>query len=841
MFFAQRQDRPWAGFVVLTLVVMAGFASFPASAERTNLFVEGPWFQATANGAFQLTGNFNSDLDPDLAICDRWGNQVHVWLGNGDGSFSFSATVAVPGQPVSGSVMDINGDGKDDVALCLEAPANAIQLLIGDGNGGLVPWQNFATTAVPNTVAGTDWDGDGDTDLAVAVTRVDDARCVLYENSSGSFIERHNIVMCDRTSTKNLVFADFDLDGDTDVAMACTNGRCVRIVFNDGDWSVHLGDPWYPPTLYALNGIEGGDLDGDGDMDLISCNNNSHGYAVFLNNGDGTFVVQDWIMPGWSMTAVSALGDYDRDCVLDVAITDYDMNYVYILHGVGDGTFEHPPMAAYPMTGAAVPEVADLNRDGIWDLSIGCTDGSVRTLLGSPAEFFVIGPEVTASDEGINMTVGLINGDSHADFIALDRYHSQMQVWLGNGQAGFARSNLLTLVGQPVSAELLQVDADGFMDLAVCLEGPANVVQILCGDGFGNFCPGQRINTMPVPNSVTSGDLDGDGDADLAVGLTRVGDARCMLYENVGGAFVERGNYIMCDRVSTKNVVLADFDNDGDLDIAVACTDGRCVCMLLNQGNWVFQPGQCFYPPTLIALNGIDAGDFDEDGDIDLISCNNNSHGYAVFLNNGDATFTVTDMIVPDWSLPAHGTVMDVDWDCHLDVVVPDYGTNEVYVLHGLGDGTFDVLSISYPIPHAAIGYAADFDEDDVQDVIFACSDGVARMLLGNLNAWMSGVASPDPKDVQVEVSGLTVIPNPGGSQRQFSYALADESPVQLRIVDVSGRLITTVVDAWQEAGDHQMSWDGRDNEGRLVSSGVYFAVLRTGEGVQRRTFRLNR
>jgi hypothetical protein len=833
--------------LVLALVLFIALAPSIARADLQDLFVPGESIHATASGAIQCTGHFNQDLNADLAICDRYAGQLHVWVGNGDGSFTFSTTMGVPGQPVSGSVMDINGDGKDDLVVCLEGPANSIQILIGDGAGGLSIGASIPTMQAPNTVVGTDWDGDGDTDLAVAITRVGDARCILYENNAGTFVERQNLVIGDRTSTHNLVLADYDLDGDTDVAMATTDGNSVRVIFNDGDWNVHVGPPFSPPTLYALGGIEGADLDGDGDTDLVSCNNNSHGYAVFLNNGDGTFAVQDWIISDWSSPAGTAVGDYDRDCKLDLAVSDYGTNKVYILHGNGDGTFVHPPMASYAVNGAGRIERADLNRDGVWDLSIGCVDGYVRTLIGRTADFLVPGPEndISATDAtGVNLVVGRINGDVHQDYVVLDRAKKQLQVWLGDGDTGFSMSNLLTLVGQPVSGTLLHVDGDSAIDLVVCLESPANAVQVLYGDGTGNFCPAQRIDAMPVPNSVATGDLDGDGDADLAVGVTRVDDARCILYENVGGTFVERGNWVEGDRTSGKNLVVADFDGDGDLDVAMATTNGRSVRVLFNDGDWNFHLGPPFSPPSLYALNGIEPGDFDEDGDIDLVSCNNNSHGFAIFLNNGDGTFVVTDQIVEGWASPAFCTVMDVDWDCHLDVVVPDYGTDQVYVLRGMGDGTFEVLSTNYPVADAGIGFAGDFDEDTLQDVVFACGDGVVRMLLGNHDAWPSptiSVGEPGVNLAEIGSDGFGVFPNPGGSHRQMAYALVKDSLVQIRIVDVSGRVITTVQDGMQKAGTHQVAWDGRDDAGRLVSSGAYFAEMRNANGVQRRSFRLVR
>jgi flagellar hook assembly protein FlgD len=69
------------------------------------------------------------------------------------------------------------------------------------------------------------------------------------------------------------------------------------------------------------------------------------------------------------------------------------------------------------------------------------------------------------------------------------------------------------------------------------------------------------------------------------------------------------------------------------------------------------------------------------------------------------------------------------------------------------------------------------------------------------------------------------VAPNPSNPATVVAYDLPEATHVTLRVVDVRGRIVRTLVDGWRPAGAHRARWDGRDDRGRSVASGRYFAV----------------
>lgn len=81
-------------------------------------------------------------------------------------------------------------------------------------------------------------------------------------------------------------------------------------------------------------------------------------------------------------------------------------------------------------------------------------------------------------------------------------------------------------------------------------------------------------------------------------------------------------------------------------------------------------------------------------------------------------------------------------------------------------------------------------------------------------------------------VVGLTTSPNPVRLRAVFTFALARETRVRLRIYDVTGRLTATIQDGQRSAGTHTVAWSPEDVSGSLLTSGTYFAVLDAGEAI---------
>ncbi len=319
--------------------------------------------------------------------------------------------------------------------------------------------------------------------------------------------------------------ADFDGDGDHDLAVASTGSNTVSVLMNRGDGT------FADKVDYALgrgsHPVFGADFDSDGDHDLAVANGSDANVSVFLNNGDGTFADKvDYATGEAPVSLFSA--DFDGNGIHDLVVARVTGSNVSVLLNNGDGTFG-PPIDY--VAGKAPLDVfsADLDGDTDNDLVVANHSGGVSVLLNDGDGTFAPKVEYDALDRPVNVFSADFDGDEDHDIAARHFGSAAVSVWLNNGDGSFAP----------------RVDYDG-----------------------------------PERWGIFSADLDNDGDNDL-VAPDHVNRRVSVLLNNGDGTFgvkleyaVGRGPY---------EVVGADFDGDGDIDLAVTNQDANTVSILLNR------------------------------------------------------------------------------------------------------------------------------------------------------------------------------------------------------------------------------------------------------------------
>ena len=307
------------------------------------------------------------------------------------------------------------------------------------------------------------------------------------------------------------------------------------------------------------------------------------------------------------------------------------------------------------------------------------------------------------------MFPGDLDGDGDIDLAVANEYGSSVSVFLNDYSTGGAFRHLNNPAGRPpdepslanfgptgaypTGGAVVDLDGDGHLDV-VTADYHGNSVTVLLNGGTGLLNKAAVASYRTASGAETSnlavGDLDGDGQPDVVA--TNPQAHSISVFLNQGGGVLSSASDVpvgVGGGSQPYSVAIADFNGDGKNDLAVAEEVSGAIIVRLGNGDGTFQTEVPY------GINGtrdyiIIAADVNKDGIVDLVSANRGSDDVSVLLGRGDGTFrkAIVTSVLPGMG-PYSIAVTDINVDGVPDLVTPNFMTDSVTILLGIGDGHF--------------------------------------------------------------------------------------------------------------------------------------------------------
>ncbi len=796
-----------------------------------------PWFSdisgtglpSVADGAVAW-GDYNSDGRLDALVTGRssagWIARVYT---NGGGGVFTDSSAGLPGLAYSSAAWgDYDNDGDVDILLAGDTGAGYVSRIYRNNGNGTFSNSGISLPGVAFGAADwVDYDRDGRLDVMLTGWTGSAAITRLYLNAGGGVFNLETRSAFLGLWRSSAAWADYDNNGLPDLFISgCADSPCtipVSRMYENGGAGVFTEVALAEVPGLADGSSAWGDYDNDGAMDLLVTGftstlglTNTTGVSAIFHNNAGVLAPVATANLTRLGSSAAAWGDYDNDGLLDIVLTGYTntTRITQVYHNEGAGVFT-------ALTGSGVNAAVNLgavawgdyNSDGRLDiLLVGDTGSGVTTRLyrnnypvpgvppGAPASTAAVltGTTVTLSwlpgptgdtpagglsynlrlgtTPGGNETVsGMSRSDGRSlaahwgnsgqlsttvvtDLAAGTTYYWSVQA-IDNAfvASPFSAQGAFTIEARIVGLQIAN-DSPTWLGTPTTLTATVSAGRNITyewslGDGsvatgavvthtypaVGLYTVGVTATNvvsnayttaqvlvpdfMPITATLPSiseasaawGDYDNDGDLDLLLTGKRGSSYISKVYRNDAGAFTETAGAGLTG-VYRGGAVWGDYDNDGDLDIALAGDTGAGLIARIyrNDGGGAFSPSA--------ALQGIAAaslawGDYDNDSDLDLALGGCTDAGCTqrvtrVYRNDGAGAFTAlvqTFTGVSDSSL-AWG---DYDRDGRLDLLVTGYtgSARSTLFYRNLGDDSFASQG-DLGLPGLRYGSLAWFDMD---------------------------------------------------------------------------------------------------------------------------------
>ena len=585
-----------------------------------------------------------------------------------------------------------------------------------------------------------------------------------------------------------------DVDGDTypDIVLGAGD---MHAWHSDGQ---ELLDGDNVPLTWGVFATEGenytasvavADLDGIAGSEIVGASWNTKEIYVFTQDGS--------VMTGWPKSTVDlcwaspVIGDFDGDGDFEIVAYDID-GIVYVWHHDGtelmdgdgdpltDGRFFTAGLASDGWH-VSTPALADMDDDGTVELIVAAPTDSIYVLNADGSS--VAGWPVFIGDAGSGIGASPVVGDIDGDLLPEVILQNSYGTVLGLNHDGTSMSGWpQTVNGDSFfqgSAALADFTGDGMLEIVI--PGMNGLCHFFRYDGTS--MPGwpQVYSTSGgTESSPVIADIDSDGSFDIILGGQngRI-CAWSMSGETIAGFPIQLKDFVR----GTPTV--KDLDFDGDLELIASCWDEKVYIWDL--------PGEYYRGCT--QWNGFHGNQFNS-GWKELVA--------------------TTDAVVTAWMFEIDDGRLRLTWSVPMDI-------REWNLYRRAGSGDYELIASSLRTDEAGTVSFTDRLVEEGSTYTYLLEE-------------TGGVVSIETEAIEVPVASAKLYqnhPNPFNPNTTISFMVPGDSgskrDVYLQIYDIRGALVKTLLNGPVSGGRHEITWQGVNNRGERVASGVYFTRFVSG------------
>lgn len=332
--------------------------------------------------------------------------------------------------------------------------------------------------------------------------------------------------------------------------------------------------------------------------------------------------------------------------------------------------------------------VGDIDKDGDIDVVSCSKEGNINFHPNDGKGRFIGKKSFPAGNDNRNICLADLNADGWLDVATVSKGDGRLNWLLNDKSGGFQAKKSIETGTFPHDVTAADVNQDGFIDL-ITVVNTQNTLNLHFGDGTGNFTGATKIPTGLAPRSCVVADMNADGIPDILVGSD---DRNVNFHQGTGGGKL-KPKVIWLSGGANWGLVVDDFNKDKKLDYATASYTDNLLCVHLQKSvvNGVPTFDRKCQPSGDFNFD-ITTGDFDMDGDIDIVTASTRDEVINVHINQGDGTFGPKNKITSgNWNSAIAGG--DFDGDTDLDIVTSSIKDGKINIHRNISLGEKEIVT----------------------------------------------------------------------------------------------------------------------------------------------------